>query len=557
MDDPQTDGDGVTPSSFLYLSPSKNTARPMTAAAVPTSNRSRGGFFRDHLRRRDRGSNKDESNNSSQQQHAVDDYSTTAPASAVSSPPRSPASKAPLLFRKVDGTLIDLSSVTNVDGHLASLLQGPGHFDLEAAAHSNPSDETVSLQAAREADEAWQRQRKRSQERRRKGVRHAVASPVTDMQEQSKGNALVEDDSGLVFRGVLVRSTSPPAHVRRPKPRHQRRGQSPQRQQKPSKPHHSPTRGGASRRRAKDILSHLQSMPRPSTVPHKPLPPMGGEGVKGHRSNAEPPALAADATPSSASASPTSRAVRPQQPQQDQRQQQQQQHQNSALWAPSAFLNAKALFMPLRPQTPSHIPARSTVSITESEVARQRSTPQAVARAARSAAERNRIRYDQRVDTNNNARTDRLHASIAHTPFPVVAASDSASEFGGRNAPADDSRSDVGSEIALRKHEASIRPSPVSYQRYQPEDHAANTNALVLARLKKEESLFMARKHKARSQAHSVERVLKADIKAVRDTLPLDFLFKHNMSEFVVERGLDKVRSRRTLCRLRHSGAFP
>ena len=111
-----------------------------------------------------------------------------------------------------------------------------------------------------------------------------------------------------------------------------------------------------------------------------------------------------------------------------------------------------------------------------------------------------------------------------------------------------DTRSDVASVVELRKHEPTLRPSALQHAMARGtvhgfgRDETTDVSGAVSKVMRQSGATIMKRKHEARSAAHKMASVMDDDIKAIRSTLPVSFLFEHNMSEFVFERGLDKIR---------------
>ena len=415
----------------LYVSPSKN-ARPMTAAVSSKTK----GFFKERKKF---------------------GYNSGTNSPTTISPTK--GSRAPLLFRKSDGTMYNLAS------------SGDDHADTESLLEAIAADDTAARNSV------------------------GISSQQQDQQQQQPESP-ERDQRGLqlprlmAFRGDLQKDTSP-KHKKIPMSSSPHKQPSPHKQstrnvtgspspgikmKKTKKKKKKTLLGNHGVASGEDILASLQAMPRPSTVPHKPL----------HL---------------------------------DRKKRSSNDHQNQGLWAPSAFSG-----LMLRPTTPAvtqspHKPTNATATATTA-------TTDSTAVSSNTALQLH----------STTQRKHRFNTTAKEKRVGVVSFNFNQD---------DDLQSEPGSDVALRKHETTLRPTALQ--------HAVARGTMSLNKqidvskqvgkvLKTNEGLYMQRKHVAQSKVHRLTSELHDDIKAIRKTLPLSFLFEHNMSGFIVERGLDKIR---------------
>ena len=255
---------------------------------------------------------------------------------------------------------------------------------------------------------------------------------------------------------------------------------------------------------AEEILKTLQSLPRPSTVPHKPLQQRKQSRV----------AKAADAGDASS-------------------------HQQETFWAPSSIYGMAHL----KPKTPTLLPVYTHEQAPQPNVA----SSTAMAGRTNKPTEHSVATVSQRRHASPTSDTTSVQQSLSPTKL--------------RTHPTrqrcniiylmifSDTCSDVASVVELRKHEPTLRPGPLQYAmargtaQGRARDETVDVSTTVSKVMRKSGALIMKRKHKARSDAHRMASIMDDDIKAIRSTLPASFLFEHNMSEFIVERGLEKIRA--------------
>ena len=414
----------------------------MTAAVPSTS----GGYFQEAQRQR-------------QRQLETTTKSTTTAATDFRTGSLSPnrAARAPLLFRKSDGTLFNLAT------------HAGGDEDSESLLEASIADDIAEARAA-----SYSTLERRSPNRRHQQPESSGKDLATTL--QSSGRL-------IAFRGDLHTGAAAAAAAEKndgfqlkQSPQHNKlslRSQTKQQTKSPQKSKKPNGAPGSRQATTEDVIASLQAMPRPSTVPHKPL-----HLDQKHRASTN-------------------------------------EHQNQGLWAPSAFSG-----LMLRPSTPatSFSPPTATSSTTLRKKGSREAPP---------------LRLPARL----SATDKRLLRRSEHPAMEV--------RFRTNQDQDEDNMSEPGSNVALRRHEGTLRPTALEHAvaRGTPAyNKQIDVSKQVGTVMKKNEGLYMQRKHVARSVVHRLASEMENDMIAIRKTLPLDFLFEHNMTGFIVERGLDKAR---------------
>ena len=427
--------------TLLYVSPTKNT-RPMTAAVAATS---KGGFFREAQRIRNQ-------TNATQQLETQTNRPFT---SAQLSPTR--ALRAPLMFRKSDGSLFNLAGTVE-DG-----------------------EDSASVKDAAEADEILSPKRQQQKE-----------------QEQAPESSHSPDGLQLpplmAFRGDM----SPTKRVDQ---KQLQKSHSGQQIKNSSSKKNRKKKGGTT---SEQILASLQALPRPSTVPHKPL----------HLDSKKRSSI---------------------------------EHQNQGLWAPNMSM--------LRPTTPAvntSSPNNNTGDNNNNTNNNTNTNTNTNTQDMIVKKQQNNNRYNSSSATSpSRTFTSSGRPPISKRPQTNQTSTNKSSSNNNNNTSTqhqvrfrttqdddDDLQSEPGSDVALRTHETTLRPTANEFVRRRSVDVSQKVGQV----LKQNEGLYMQRKHVANSAVHRLTTEMEDDMKAIRKTLPLDFLFEHNMTGFIVERGMDKAR---------------
>ena len=415
---------------MLYVSPPKH-GRPMTAAVTSTS----GGFFREAQRLR----NETATGGVTQQSETT--TSTRPLTSAYLSSP-SNKMRAPLMFRKSDGTMVNLAS-TVVDEE-----------DSKSLVEAARADETLTTTAGLSPKKQQQQQYPESP--------HSPDTLQLPPLLAFRGDLGVTGRTENAQRAAVASRSS---------------------KQVSAKTTNKKSRRGVAT--SEEVLASLQALPRPSTVPHKPL-------------------------------------------QLDSKKRVSKEHQNQGLWAPSAFTG-----LMLRPTTPA---------VVISKGAKNRSQTKKVMNENQNEKSMTPLSFTQKRKQNKISAHKHVSPSRNQIEQTAISAKKHHVRFHTQQDDDDDLRSEPGNDVTLRMHESTLRPTALQYAVAGGRHSTVNVSQQVTRVLKQNEGLYMQRKHVANSAVHRLTSELEDDIKAIRKTLPLEFLFEHNMTGFIVERGLDKAR---------------
>jgi calmodulin len=420
-DNMKTSADSTENGAVLYLSPSKN-ARPVTA--IVSSKKSKTTVFFKEA-----------------QQNRLKDL----PIKAI---------RAPLIFQKSDGTMINLASQVEGDDDTDSL--------IEAKAADRMAEYKTYKKSSNWEQKDRHQQQPESPEREYTDILQlpqliAFRGELPNTKNIAKKNVKVPSSNKKIKQVARASANSvSPSH----RTKKIRKGR---------------TLGGSENTSVKDILESLQAMPRPSTVPHKPL-----LLDRNKRSSND--------------------------------------HQNQGLWAPSAFSG-----LMMRPTTPV---------MASANVKKKATTTTTTTREQCNNNNNKDTPYYPALEKANRI-TNALEQQIGVVAFHFNKDEDI------------DLQSEPGPDLTLHQHEITLRPTALQYAvargtKSLTED--IDVSKKVGDVLKQNEGLYMQRKHVAQSKVHRLTSELLDDIVAIRKTLPLSFLFEHNMSGFIVERGLDKIR---------------